>query len=171
MQKKINHKKDTQNMTMMYTVKALPLYMCFRLTLANLVSKRIWKCCFFILTCFTVFFLLNFIKALIKALTYLPMRLTLSRKLRICNLSELFRAVELFKLQIAPTAREELNNKRPMGHIAHLRKQFKSINTYVYIIKLIKKNHYLVNENLWPGFKHPSSAGEANVLPLSHCQM
>ena len=30
-------------------------------------------------------------------------------------------------------------NKRPMGHIAHLRKQFKSINTYAYIITLIKK--------------------------------
>ena len=29
--------------------------------------------------------------------------------------------------------------KRPMGHIAHLRKQFKSINTYEYIITLIKK--------------------------------
>ena len=28
-------------------------------------------------------------------------------------------------------------NKRPMGHIAHLRKQFKSINTYDYIITLI----------------------------------
>ena len=31
------------------------------------------------------------------------------------------------------------NNKRPMGHIAHLRKQFKSINTYDYIIMLIKR--------------------------------
>ena len=30
-------------------------------------------------------------------------------------------------------------NKRPMGHIAHLRKQFKSINTYDNIITLIKK--------------------------------
>ena len=29
-------------------------------------------------------------------------------------------------------------NKRPMGHIAHLRKQFKSINTYDYIIEFIK---------------------------------
>ena len=29
-------------------------------------------------------------------------------------------------------------NKRPMGHIAHLKKQFKSINTYDYIITLIK---------------------------------
>ena len=29
--------------------------------------------------------------------------------------------------------------KRPMGHIAHLRKQFKSINTYDYIITLIKR--------------------------------
>ena len=32
-----------------------------------------------------------------------------------------------------------INNKRPMGHIAHLRKQFKSINTYDYIIALIKR--------------------------------
>ena len=30
-------------------------------------------------------------------------------------------------------------NKRPMGHIAHLRKQFKSINTYDYIKTLIKR--------------------------------
>ena len=30
-------------------------------------------------------------------------------------------------------------NKRSMGHIAHLRKQFKSINTYDYIINLIKR--------------------------------
>ena len=29
--------------------------------------------------------------------------------------------------------------KRPMGHIAHLRKQFKSKNTYGYIITLIKR--------------------------------
>ena len=41
-------------------------------------------------------------------------------------------------------------NKRPMGQIAHLRKQFKSINTYDYIITLImrEKKHYLVNDNL-----------------------
>ena len=40
-------------------------------------------------------------------------------------------------------------NKRPMGHIAHLRKQFKSINTYDYIITLKReKKHYLVNDNL-----------------------
>ena len=31
------------------------------------------------------------------------------------------------------------HNKRPMGHIAHLRKQFKSINTYDYIITLIRR--------------------------------
>ena len=30
-------------------------------------------------------------------------------------------------------------NKRPMGHIDHLRKQFKAINTYDYIITLIKR--------------------------------
>ena len=29
--------------------------------------------------------------------------------------------------------------KRPMGHIAHLRKQLKSINTYDYIITLKKR--------------------------------
>ena len=32
-----------------------------------------------------------------------------------------------------------LLNKRPMGHIAHLRKQLKSINTYDYIITLIMR--------------------------------
>ena len=32
-----------------------------------------------------------------------------------------------------------INNKRPMGHIAHLRKQFKSINTNDFIITLIKR--------------------------------
>ena len=30
-------------------------------------------------------------------------------------------------------------NKRPMGHIAYLRKQFKSINKYDYIKTLIKR--------------------------------
>ena len=30
-------------------------------------------------------------------------------------------------------------NKRPMGHISRLRKQFKSINTYDYIITMIKR--------------------------------
>ena len=42
-------------------------------------------------------------------------------------------------------------NKRPMGHIAHLRKQFKSINTYDYIITWIKrrkKHPFLPYENL-----------------------
>ena len=34
---------------------------------------------------------------------------------------------------------KEYSNKRPMGHIAHLRKQFKSINTYDYIIRYIKR--------------------------------
>ena len=32
-----------------------------------------------------------------------------------------------------------VKNKRPMGHIAHLRKQLKSINTYDYNITLIKR--------------------------------
>ena len=30
-------------------------------------------------------------------------------------------------------------NKRPIGHIAHLRKQFKSLNKYDYIITLIQR--------------------------------
>ena len=30
-------------------------------------------------------------------------------------------------------------NKRPMGHIAHLRKKFKSISTHDYFITLIKR--------------------------------
>ena len=32
-----------------------------------------------------------------------------------------------------------------MGHIAHLRKQFKSIDTYDYIITLIKKKNTIIN--------------------------
>ena len=42
-------------------------------------------------------------------------------------------------------------NKRLMGHIAHLRKHFKSINTFDYIITMIKrrkKTHYYLYENL-----------------------
>ena len=39
-------------------------------------------------------------------------------------------------------------NKRPMGHIAHLRKQFKSINTYDYIITLIQRIKKKLYENL-----------------------
>ena len=45
---------------------------------------------------------------------------------------------------------ENIKNKRSMGHIAHLRKQFKSINEYDFIITLIKrrKKHYSLYENL-----------------------
>ena len=35
------------------------------------------------------------------------------------------------------------NIKRPMGHISHLRKQFKSINTYGYIITLTANKGYM----------------------------
>ena len=42
----------------------------------------------------------------------------------------------LFDLCLTCTQHEN-ENKRPMGHIAHLKKQFKSINTYNYIITLI----------------------------------
>ena len=40
-------------------------------------------------------------------------------------------------------ARSILITRGPWGHIAHLRKQFKSINTYDYIITLIRKNNPL----------------------------
>ena len=38
-----------------------------------------------------------------------------------------------------------LTIKRPMGHIAHLRKQFKSINTYDYVTFLNKFLRYVTN--------------------------
>ena len=43
-----------------------------------------------------------------------------------------------YPLPLNPPPPKKLN-KRPMGHITHLRKQFKSINTYYYIITLIKR--------------------------------
>ena len=45
-----------------------------------------------------------------------------------------------------------------MGHIAHLRKQFKSINTYDYIITLIKRRDFLNFVNVFSLFR--------NYLPL-----
>ena len=39
-------------------------------------------------------------------------------------------------------------NKTPMGHIAHLRKQFKSLNKYDYIITLIQRIKKKTYENL-----------------------
>ena len=43
-------------------------------------------------------------------------------------------------------------NKRPMGHIAYVRNQYKPINTYDYVITLIKRGkihmHCLHFENL-----------------------
>ena len=41
-----------------------------------------------------------------------------------------------------------LHNKRPMGHVAHLRKQFKSLNKYDYIITLIQRKKKKLYENL-----------------------
>ena len=75
-------------------------------------------------------------------------------------------------------------NKRPMGHIAHLRKQFKSLNTYDYIITLIKRRINIINfmkiyrffiwTNLNPlhqrmlcakfGWNWPSGSGEEDFL-------
>ena len=39
-------------------------------------------------------------------------------------------------------------NKKPMGHIAHLRKQFQSLNKYDYIITLIQRIKKKLYENL-----------------------
>ena len=79
----------------------------------------------------------------------------------------------------------QIQNKRPMGHIAHLRKQFKSINTYddtITLIKRRKKPHYYLSENksvlLWTKLNHihrrmlcakfgwnwPSGSGEEDFL-------
>ena len=41
-----------------------------------------------------------------------------------------------------------MNYKRPMGHIPHLRKQFKSLNKYDYIITLIKRRKKKLYEKL-----------------------
>ena len=51
---------------------------------------------------------------------------------------------ERFIIQIVVSKKEKYryipkHNKRPVGHIANLRKQFKSINTYDYIITLIER--------------------------------
>ena len=50
-------------------------------------------------------------------------------------------------------------NKRPMGHIAHLRNQFKSINTYDYIITLIKRRrkniHFMITYCFFHLNPHP----------------
>ena len=52
------------------------------------------------------------------------------------------RLLRLFDKLLVPRQianKDNKRNKRPMGHIAHLRKQFKSINTDDYIITLIKR--------------------------------
>ena len=49
------------------------------------------------------------------------------------------------KLLILPITYITNNNKRPMGHIAHLRKHFKSMNTYDNIITLIKRRKKNIN--------------------------
>ena len=41
-------------------------------------------------------------------------------------------------VKIRNKTKKKPKKKRPMGHMAHLRKQFKSINIYDYIITLIK---------------------------------
>ena len=52
----------------------------------------------------------------------------------------------LFCLNHALEQKEDyFTNKRPMGHIVHLRKQFKSINTYDYIITLIRRRKNPLN--------------------------
>ena len=52
------------------------------------------------------------------------------------------------KLFCFPKMKKKMN-KRPMGHITHLRKQFKSINTYDYIITLIKRRKKNTLFTLW----------------------
>ena len=52
------------------------------------------------------------------------------------------------KFDYAPTFTTTNSNKRPMGHIAHLRKQFKSLNEYDNIITLIQRIKKKLYENL-----------------------
>ena len=59
----------------------------------------------------------------------------------------------LFECNIVKNIWQKNWNKRPMGHIAHLRKQFKSINTYDYIITLISRR------------KNPLSSFENWIVP------
>ena len=56
-----------------------------------------------------------------------------------------------------------------MGHINHLRKQFKSINTYDYIITLIKRRKKnIINFNFWLyakiGWNWLSGSGEEDFF-------
>ena len=55
------------------------------------------------------------------------------------------------------------NNKRPMGHIAHLRKQFKSINTYDYIIMLIMRR----KKTLLTSWEFIGSSFEQTWIPFT----
>ena len=57
-------------------------------------------------------------------------------KIIVCILQSHF--MHTWRASVARTLNTILN-KRPMGHIAHLRKQFQSINTHDYIITLIKR--------------------------------
>ena len=54
---------------------------------------------------------------------------------RVCNFILDLR----MKWVLLPYSELYSEDKRPMGHIAHLRRQFKSINTYGCIITLIKR--------------------------------
>ena len=66
-----------------------------------------------------------------------------------------------------------IGNKRPMGHITYLRKQFKSINTYDYIITLIKRRKNslftLWELNPWQGqvFNVNGSSVEQPWIPFT----
>ena len=66
-----------------------------------------------------------------------------------------------------------IGNKRPVGNIAYLRKQFKSINTYDYIITLIKRRKNslftLWELNPWHGqvFNVNGSSVEQHWIPFT----
>ena len=54
----------------------------------------------------------------------------------------------IFLFKISKFWKETIINKRPMGHIAHLRNQFKSLNKYDFIITLIKRRKKKLYEKL-----------------------
>ena len=100
----------------------------------------VYKCGFFSCICFVfnlhwqcLFFMVNEVNIIV---FFHYKRVTL---LKLKKINEQESLIILKKKRKIMKFRLQRVNKRPMGHIAHLRKQFKSINTYDYIITLIKR--------------------------------
>ena len=60
--------------------------------------------------------------------------------------------------------KKKKKNKRPMGHIAHRRKVLKSINTYDYIIRLLREEKNINNFTNEEGIFVPSLVEIGSVV-------